>query len=200
MILPNQIIKEDHPNLRRKAMDVEIPLSAEDEKLVHDMMEYLDNSQDPEISEQYGMRPGVGLAAPQINILKKIFVVNAYDEDGNMFKFALINPKLHSHSVEKTYLPTGEGCLSVDREVEGFVPRHKKVTFKTHLYDFYDNSLKQVKATFKDYMAVVTQHEFDHLNGVLFFDRINQENPFAEIPNSKPVMFPEPDDEDEAIE
>lgn len=197
MLMPKDIIKEDHPTLRLIAEDVKIPLTKKDLKLVNDLMDYVENSQDPEISEKYEMRPGVGLAAPQINVSKKITAIKTYDEDGNLYKFALINPKIYSHSTEMTYLPTGEGCLSVDRDVPGFVPRYKKITFKGYLYDFSDNTLKEGRFTFKNYLAVVTQHEYDHLMGKLFFDRIDEENPYKPIDNSVPVIFPTNEDEEE---
>ena len=75
MILKKDIITDDNPLLRKKCEDVKLPLSKEDEKTLNDMMEYLENSQDEEIAKKYDLQPGVGLAAPQIGILKKMFVV-----------------------------------------------------------------------------------------------------------------------------
>ena len=83
-----------------------------------------------------------------------------------------------------TYLPTGEGCLSIDREVEGFVPRHRRVTIQG-----YNVKGQLVKFRVRDYVAVVFQHEIDHLNGHLFTDRINKEQPLAPIANAQPLEF-----------
>ena len=69
------------------------------------------------------MRPAVGLAAPQLGILKKMIAIVAPDEFGNEHEFALINPKLLSYSDELTYLEGGEGCLSVDRPCDALIHR-----------------------------------------------------------------------------
>lgn len=189
MILMKDIVKEGSPILKAKSVDVELPLSNEDEKTLLDMIEYIYNSQDDELAEKYGLRPGVGLAAPQIGVNKKMLVILAYDEKGNLHFYPMVNPKLISYSEEKTYLTCGEGCLSVPREVNGYVHRAKRVTVETYLY--VDKTLKKVRLRLKDYIAVVFQHEYDHLNGYLFLDRINKENPFEILPNSTPVNFGE---------
>ncbi|CAM5232446.1 peptide deformylase [Bacillus safensis FO-36b] [Bacillus safensis subsp. safensis] len=75
------------------------------------MIEFVKNSQDADIAEKYGLRPGVGLAAPQINISKRMIAVHCEDEDGEEYSYALFNPRIVSHSVKRAYLATGEGCL-----------------------------------------------------------------------------------------
>lgn len=187
MILMKDITREGNPILKKKCVDVKLPLSVEDEKIVNDMIEYIVNSQDDELAKKYGLRPGVGLAAPQIGIDKKMLVILSYDENGHLHFYPMINPKLVSYSEEKTYLDCGEGCLSVDREVHGYVHRAKRVTVDTYLYS--KDGLKQVRLRLKNYLAVIFQHEYDHLNGILFVDRINKNNPFEILPNSTPVKF-----------
>lgn len=187
MILMKDITREGNPVLREKCVDVKIPLSSEDEKTLNDMIEYIINSQDDELAKKYGLRPGVGLAAPQIGVNKKMLVILSYDEEGHLHFYPMVNPKLISYSEEKTYLDCGEGCLSVDREVNGYVHRAKRVTVETYLYS--EGELKYVRLRLKNYIAVVFQHEYDHLNGVLFVDRINKNNPFEVVPNSTPVKF-----------
>lgn len=187
MILMKDIIREGNPILKTKCKDVILPLSSEDEKHIQDMIGYLINSQDDELCEKYNLRPGVGLAAPQIGLDKKMLVILASDEEGNTHFYPMINPKLVSYSEEKTYLPTGEGCLSVDRPVEGLVHRAKRVTVDTYLYN--DGKLSHVKLRLKNYIAIVFQHEYDHLNGILFVDRINKTNPFEIPSNSTPIKF-----------
>src|SRR5699024_10095219 len=77
--------------------------------------QYLVNSLNPKTSKEYGLRPGVGLAAPQIGLDKRMLAIYVEDEDDNAkYDYMLINPKVKSHSVTETYLPNGEGCLSVD--------------------------------------------------------------------------------------
>lgn len=187
MLLMKDIIREGNPILKSKCKDVSIPLSKEDEKTIQLMIEYLENSQDDEIAKKYGLRPGVGLAAPQIGIDKKMLVILAYDEKEKLHFYPMINPKLISYSEEKTYLNSGEGCLSVDRNVEGYVHRAKRVTIETYLY--CEGKLNHIRLRLKDYISVVFQHEYDHLNGILFVDRINKTNPFEILPNSTPVNF-----------
>ena len=169
MLTMKDVIREGHETLLLKAKEVELPLSTEDKETLKLMMEFLVNSQIPEISEEYELRPGVGLAAPQINISKRMIAVLTTDErNEKLYKLILVNPKIVSHSVQKQYLPGGEGCLSVDREVEGLVLRHKKITVRAHMYNPETDELKQVEIRVSGFVSIVLQHEIDHLNGVLF--------------------------------
>ena len=86
MIDMNDIIREGNPTLRAVAEDVTLPLSDEDIILGEKMMQFLRNSQDPVIAEKMGLRGGVGLAAPQLDISKRIIAVlvpNPEDAKGN---------------------------------------------------------------------------------------------------------------------
>ncbi|MDV2888520.1 peptide deformylase, partial [Alkalihalophilus pseudofirmus] len=76
--------------------------------------EYVINSQNNEMAEKYGLRPAIGLAAPQINVSKRMIAVHVTGDKDELYSYALFNPKIISHSVEKAYLKSGEGCLSVD--------------------------------------------------------------------------------------
>ena len=67
----------------------------------------------------------------------------------------------------------GEGCLSVNREVEGHVPRHARVTIEG--YDI-DGNMIRVRA--REELSIAFQHEVDHLNGILFYDRIDKNKKF----------------------
>ena len=174
MILKKDIVLDTDPLLRQKSEEVTLPLSKEIEEILDQMMEYLENSQDDELAKKYDLQPGVGLAAPQIGILKRMFTVLTYDEKGQLHKYALVNPKIISTSVAKAYLNTGEGCLSVPESHQGFVKRYNKIKLKA-----YDHISKQnVTLPLKGYVAIVVQHEYDHLDGVLYYDRINKQNPF----------------------
>lgn len=174
MILKKDIVLDTDPLLRQKSEEVTLPLSKEIEEILDQMMEYLENSQDDELAKKYDLQPGVGLAAPQIGILKRMFTVLTYDEKGQLHKYALVNPKIISTSVAKAYLNTGEGCLSVPESHQGFIKRYNKIKLKA-----YDHISKQnVTLTLKGYVAIVVQHEYDHLDGVLYYDRINKQNPF----------------------
>ncbi|WP_341301781.1 peptide deformylase [Lysinibacillus sp. FSL H8-0500] len=181
MILMDDIVREGHPTLRIKTEEVKFPLTDETRQLAEDMLQYLINSQDPEIAEEYNLRSGIGLAANQVNSLQRMFALHLPDENGEQLSFVAINPKIVSHSVESTYLSAGEGCLSVDRNVPGYVPRYARITVKFKTIDGEEKKMR-----LKGLPAIAFQHELDHLNGIMFYDRINEKNPFAEIPNSIP--------------
>lgn len=187
MILMNDIVREGADVLKTKAQEVELPLKPEDEALLLQMNEYILNSIDPKISEQYGLRAACGLAANQVNVPKRMLAMRDYDEKNVLHHYLMINPKIISYSDEMVYLPDGEGCLSVDREVLGLVHRPRKVTVKTYLYE--NGEVKEATLRLKDYIAIVFQHEYDHLNGILFVDRINKELPFFVPENSTPIKF-----------
>lgn len=173
MLKTCDILDEKDKRLRAKNTDMEFPLKSEEKKLIHDMLEHLHLSQIEEKAKEFDLRPGMGLAGPQVGVNKKFFVV-CYEEEENSFKnYVLINPKLISHSEELIYTSGGEGCLSVNREVEGIVPRYARVTFEG-----YDENGKKVKYRAREELAVAFQHEMDHLNGILFFDRIDPKDPY----------------------
>src|SRR5690606_11209585 len=165
MITMKDIVREGHPSLTKVAQQVDIPITEEEKQLLKDMLTFLRNSQDEEIAKKYKLRAGVGLAAPQLGVEKQMFTVYYVDENEKVHEYALVNPKIVSHSVEKTFLPTGEGCLSVDREIEGYVPRYSRITVKA-----FDMDNNPVKLRLKGYLAIVFQHEIDHLNGIMFYD------------------------------
>lgn len=181
MILMNNIVREGHPALRKKAEPLVFPLTKEAYKLGEELMEYVINSQDPELSEKYNLRAGIGLAAPQVDANVQMFALHIIEAKGEPISFVAVNPKIVSHSVEKTYLTSGEGCLSVDRNIEGYVPRYARITIKA--YDLEGNEFKR---RLKGLAAIAFQHELDHLNGIMFYDHINKANPFQEIPNAIP--------------
>lgn len=170
------IVRDGHSVLRATAKKVEFPLSDEDKKLAHDMMEFLVNSQNPEIAQKHQLRAGVGLAAPQVGVSKQMaaVLVPGGDDEEPILKTVLINPVIIAHSVKGAALAEGEGCLSVDRDIPGYVPRHDRITIRCQDMDGNTKKLK-----LKDYPAIVCQHEIDHLNGILFYDHINNDAPFT---------------------
>lgn len=185
----DDIIKEDNPNLREKSKAVTLPLSKENIDILLKMSKYLEYGYDVEKSEKYNIKPGVGLSAVQINELKRMFVIMTYDEDDNFHHYGVINPKIISHSEQLTFLSKGEGCLSVNRDISGFVHRAKRITASCYLFNFDTHEVKKTTLRLKNYLAVIFQHEYDHLNGILFIDRINKANPFFIPNNAKPVIF-----------
>lgn len=181
MILMKDIVRDGHPALRKKSKEVSLPPSEEDKEILNKMLEFIKNSQDEEIAEKYNLRTGVGLAAPQIGINKQLFVMH-FTYDDRLYSYQLINPKIISHSVEKAYLSSGEGCLSVDEQIDGYVVRHARITVKA-----FDIDGNPVKLRLRGYPAIVAQHEIDHLNGIMFYDHINKENPFYVPDGAKPI-------------
>lgn len=95
MLTMKDIIRDGHPTLRQKAAELELPLTKEEKETLIAMREFLVNSQDEEIAERYGLRSGVGLAAPQINISKRMIAVLIPDDgSGKSYDYMLVNPKL----------------------------------------------------------------------------------------------------------
>lgn len=182
MITMEDIVREGHPSLREKAKEVPVPPPEDDIKLLNEMLDFIKNSQDDEIAQKYNLRPGVGLAATQLGINKRMCAVHFEDLKGKLYSYGLINPKVVSHSVEQAYLSAGEGCLSVDRDVEGYVPRQARITVKA-----IDIEGNEIKLRLRDYAAIVVQHEIDHLDGIMFYDHINKDQPFAVPDNAKSI-------------
>ena len=173
MLKTKDIIDEKDKRLRLVSKEVEFPLKKEDKELIDTMLEYLRNSQIDELAEKYDLRPGMGLSAIQLGVAKRYFVVvHEYDE-GQFDEYVIINPKIISNSVEKIYVTDGEGCLSVNRPVEGIIPRYARVTIEG-----YDMDGKKIHVRAREDLAICFQHEMDHLNGIIFVDHIDPKNPF----------------------
>lgn len=183
MITMKNVIREGHPTLTKVAQDVKIPLSKTDKKLLKDMLNYVINSQDDELAERYELRPAVGIAAPQVNVSKRMFAVHVTDFDGTLYSYALVNPVLISKSLDIIYVPGGEGCLSVDRETEGLTPRYGKVSFKALNYDIHNDTLSPIELHLEGYVGIVFQHEFDHINGIMFTTKL-----FPSLPQARPAF------------
>ena len=173
MLKTSDILDERNIHIRAENKDVEFPLKESTKKLINDMLEHLYYSQIEEYSEKYDLRPGMGLAAPQLGVNERFFVVCHEETENNFKNYILINPKMISHSEELIYASEGEGCLSVNRDVEGIVPRYARVTFTG-----YDLEGKEIKYRAREELAIAFQHEMDHLNGILFVDHIDPKNPF----------------------
>lgn len=167
------ILDEKDKRLRMKSKDVIFPLSKEDKKFIQKAIDELTYSQIPKYSEKYDLRPGMGLAFPQLGFLKRIIIIVHEVEEGVFDNYVFINPEIISSSEEIIAAEAGEGCLSVNREVEGHVPRHARVTVVG-----YDENGNKIKCRAREDLAIAFQHEIDHLNGILFFDHINPKKPF----------------------
>ena len=124
MLKTKDILDEKDKRLRMVSKEVSFPLTKKDKDLIDTMIKYLHDSQIEEIAEKYDLRPGMGMSAIQLGVAKRYFVVVNEIDEGEFETYVLINPKIISNSVEKIYVEMGEGCLSVNRPVEGIVPRY----------------------------------------------------------------------------
>ena len=150
------IVTYDDEVLRKKAVAVE-GNSEEFQTFIDDMFETMYNAN------------GIGLAAPQIGVSKRIFVIDAdsvMDEEEELFgPLAFINPEIISLSGEEIMME--EGCLSLP-ELNDKVKRPDIVKIK-----FLDRDFEEREMEVGGWMSRVIQHEFDHLEGILFIDHIN---------------------------
>ncbi|MCL2521535.1 MAG: peptide deformylase [Erysipelotrichales bacterium] len=182
MFKSNDIIMDDHPNLKKKSEPVKLPVSPEDKQILRNLLSYVLESQNPDKTDA-NMRPAVGLAAPQVNIPKQMFAIITHDLEGELHVLGVLNPKIIKRSKEMTYIPGGEGCLSVSKETEGMLtPRYRSILVEAYFLDFEKDRFIKKRVSFKDYIAIVFQHEYDHLQGTLFTDKM-----FKELANLEPL-------------
>lgn len=173
MLKTKDILDEKDKRLRQVSKEVEFPLTQKDKDLINTMIKYLHDSQIEELAEKYDLRPGMGMAAVQLGVLKRYFVVVNEINEGEFETYILINPKIISNSLEKIYVELGEGCLSVNRPVEGIVPRYARVTMEA-----YDMEGRKIHVRAREELAIAMQHELDHLNGIMFTDHIDKKDPY----------------------
>lgn len=171
----NILDEKNSKTLKQISKEVTFPLSEDDLTTINNMIMYLRISQDEEYAEEHNLRAGMGLAAIQLGIPKRYFVISYKNEDGTFEEYRVINPKIISHSEELIYVEEGEGCLSVNRYVEGIVPRYARITV-----EFQDENGNKVTKRVREEIAIAFQHEIDHLNGLLFTDKIDKKNPFKD--------------------
>lgn len=171
-----RIVKDKALSLHCRSKEVALPLSKEDKDLLGEMIQYLRDSQDPVFKESHPkVREGVGLAAPQIGVNKRMLVISypTGEEDGSKIEHMFVNPEIVSSSIKECYLTGGEGCLSVDEAHPGKVYRPYRITVKA----LEASTMENVTIKAIGYDAIVIQHEIDHLDGVLFYDHINKNAP-----------------------
>lgn len=183
MILMKDIVYEGDNRLHEVCKPVELPISEEDADTLRSLLEYVINSQDEDMVKKYNIRPAVGLAAPQIGVLKRMFAIVCYDENEKLYILPLVNPKIIEHSEEKVYLNGGEGCISVKRVTDGLTPRYKWIKFEAVQWSYKRKVFERIRMKLEGYLAIVFQHEYDHLDGILFVDKM-----YDKLPDCKPVM------------
>ena len=160
MIRP--IVAYGHPVLKKKASEINIDEPGDLKSLLKDLWDTMYNAK------------GVGIAAPQIGISKSIFVADFsfFKDEDNFFenelinmKQVFINPKIIKEKGENFIYP--EGCLSIPNISEN-VKRKSKLKIK-----FFDENLFPHEMECSGIIARVIQHEYDHLNGILFTDKLS---------------------------
>jgi peptide deformylase len=153
-----KVARMGHPVLRAKARPLERPEITRPtiQRLINDMIETM--------AEYHG----VGLAAPQVHESVRLFVIGGLelsaDDPDAQTPVAIINPEIAvvgSEGVEDW-----EGCLSIP-DIRGRVPRAKEIRLRA-----FDRRGERIELLVRDYSARVVQHETDHLDGILFFDRM----------------------------
>lgn len=175
-----KIVKDSNPIMRKKSLPVDMPLSSKDRELLNDMLDYLKLSQDEEYAKKHNIQSGVGMAAIQVGVLKRMFVIY-YEKEDEIVQYQLVNPKIIETSVKKCALENGEGCLSVPEQHQGLVHRYYKI--KMIAYDALTD--ENIMITAMGYDAIVLQHEYDHLEGKFYYDRINPMNPESKLPGEE---------------
>lgn len=151
------VVVYGHPVLRKVAADMEVP-SEEANKLIEDLFETMYQAE------------GMGLAAPQIGLSTRAFVVDGSplgDEEESMkdFRKAFLNPRITSRSGDQILM--SEGCLSIPGLREE-VPRYNEITI-----EYLTPEGKKIVEEYQGYPARVIQHEYDHLDGILFTDKVS---------------------------
>ena len=129
--------------------------------------------------------PGIGLAAPQVGVLRRLIWVhvpeNFHDEGEPGLSVALVNPEIvRAHGRVYAY----EGCLSIPGWM-GEVPRAEVITVKGL---GLDNRPVRIKA--RGWGARALQHEIDHLDGILFIDRVEDKSTIVQVPDEEPTEGP----------
>lgn len=151
-----KIRTDEDPILRKKSKTV-TNYNDRLKVLIDDMFETMD------------LAPGVGLAAPQIGILKRIIVVDNREEDNDEgeepMRFYMINPEIIEKDGEEVSM---EGCLSVPGK-QGTVKRAKHIKVKYNDLEGKENLMEA-----EDFLARIIQHETDHLDGILYTDKAIQ--------------------------
>lgn len=151
------IIKLGNPLLRQSSSFVNNVKDTHVQKLIDDLMKTLTETN------------GVGIAAPQVAVNYRLFIVASrpnprYPNAPFMEPIVMINPKIIEHSAET--VKGWEGCLSVPG-IRGKVPRYQSITVE---YTDVAGDSKNVKLV--DFVARIFQHEYDHLDGIVFLDRV----------------------------
>ena len=172
-----QIIQLGDPVLRSPAQLVDNIRDQRIQKLIDDLIATV------------GLALGVGIAAPQVAERDRLFIVASrpnprYPNAPEMEPTAIINPRIIAHSTE--VIQGWEGCLSIPG-IRGLVPRYQAIEV-----EYTDRDGKSQKQKLTDFVARIFQHEYDHLDGIVFLDRLKStQDIMTEQEYQKRVVHPE---------
>ena len=155
--------KQDSILLRTKSNRINLNIDLETTKLLSQRL--LSTVQDP-------AHAGVGIAAPQVGIIKNMIVVQRYDKEGFPFE-TYINPTIKQYSKKTQFCL--EGCLSIPDKMDTTKNRAYAILLEYEKLDG-THEIEMIEA----FTAVIFQHEIDHLNGILFTDHLDIEIEEAE--------------------
>lgn len=152
------------PVLRKRAKALRLPLTSAQQHFIDGMIATMKKAQ------------GVGIAAPQVDVGLRLFIVapepsTRYPHAPSVPPIAMINPTLLRRS--KRMITDWEGCLSIPG-IRGRVPRHQWVEI-----EFWSRDGIKRRARLTDFVARIFQHEFDHINGCVYLDRVRDSRTFV---------------------
>ena len=176
-----KVSRMGHPVLRTKTKPLTLSMLASPvvQKLINDMMDTM--------AEYHG----VGLAAPQVHEELRLFVAALDMERGEdpSEPIAIINPEITP--VGNEMVEDWEGCLSIP-DIRGKVPRHREIKVRG-----LDRDGKRIELRARGFQARIIQHETDHLDGILFFDRMKSFETLTFLDEYSRYWTKQDDDEDE---
>lgn len=148
-----KILEVPNPLLKKKSEKIET-VTDEIRKTLDDMLDTMYDA------------PGVGLAAPQVGLLKRMVVIDVTRDDEPKKPYKMINPVITAHGETTTI--HDEGCLSVP---EQYAPVER---FETVTVEYTDENGEQQKLSADGLLAICIQHELEHLEGKLFIDHLSK--------------------------
>jgi peptide deformylase len=167
------LVPTDDLRLRKVSKKVALPLSDEDFGILQGMAAFTMESQAKEKDDNGDdYISAIGMAAPQFGINKRMFVIAMTDDNGKIVVYAVVNPEIQTRSKKNIILSDGESCLSVIGGESKKVSRSESVRWKGTLIDLEtgDEDTKYMSGM-KGYLGIVFQHEYDHLDGILYIDK-----------------------------
>tara|TARA_R110002049_G_scaffold275438_8_gene453528 strand:- start:427 stop:960 length:534 start_codon:yes stop_codon:yes gene_type:complete len=152
-----ELLELGHPHLRRRAEPVNEILISETQEMLDELLAFV------------LVKNGVGIAAPQVDINQRIFIMcsrpnSRYPDAPEMPPTFVINPEIiwRSDDIDKGW----EGCLSLPG-IRGLVPRHRAIKVQ-----YTSRSNEHIEEEYTGFIARVFQHELDHLDGIVYIDRV----------------------------